>query len=109
MKDMALLPGLQVIPSMSKPSDDSDNLREGTILGKDLGVAFGESIGKGTAELFFACVQRSRVSLAEMEAMKDNLLMKDLGDIGYEREQLIDTFNQKDFPADENGENRLTM
>ena len=107
MKDMALLPGLQVIPSMSKPSDDSDNLPEGTILGKDLGVAFGESIGKGTAELFLACVQHSRVSLAELEAMKDNLVMKDFGDIGYERELLIDTFNQKDFPADENGERFL--
>ena len=107
MKDMALLPGLQVIPSMSKPSDNSDNLPEGTILGKDLGVAFGESIGKGTAELFLACVLHSRVSLAELEAMKDNMVMKDFGDIGYERELLIDTFNQKDFPAYENGERFL--
>ena len=107
MKDMALLPGLQALPSMSKPSDDSDNLPEGTILGKDLGSAFGESIGKETAELFLGCVQRSRVSLLDLEAMKDKLVMKDFGDIGYERDLLIDTFNQKDFPAYENGERFL--
>ncbi len=107
MKDMALLPSLQVFPSMSKPSDKSDNLPEETILGEDLGAAFGESIGEGTAELFLACVQRSRVSIAELDEMKDDLVMKDFGDIGFERELLIDTLNQKDFPADENGERFL--
>jgi hypothetical protein len=107
MKDMALLPSIQNFPSMSAPSRESDNLPEGTILGEDLGNAFGESIGKETANLFLSCVQRSRVSIAELDAMKDDLVMKDFGDIGYERELLIDTFNQKDFPADENGERFL--
>ena len=107
MKDMALLPSIQNFPSMSAPSRESDNLPEGTILGEDLGNAFGESIGKETASLFLSCVQRSRVSIAELDAMKDDLVMKDFGDIGYERELLIDTFNQKDFPADENGERFL--
>ncbi len=107
MKDMALLPSIQNFPSMSAPSRESDNLPEGTILGEDLGNAFGKSIGKETANLFLSCVQRSRVSIAELDAMKDDLVMKDFGDIGYERELLIDTFNQKDFPADENGERFL--
>ncbi len=107
MKDMALLPSLEVLPSMLKPSDKSDDLPEGTILGEDLGKAFGESIGDETAKLFLSCVQRAHVNMEELDEMKDNLVMKDFGDIGHERELLINTLNQKDFPADESDEHFL--
>ena len=107
MKDMALLPSVQVLPSMSRPSEESDSLPEGTILGEDLGAAFGESIGEETSKLFLECVQRSRVSIAELDEMKDDLVMKDFGDIGFERELLIDTFNQKDYPDVEDSERFL--
>ncbi|MBO4570578.1 MAG: hypothetical protein J5699_01470 [Bacteroidales bacterium] len=101
MKDLALLPSLQNFPSMSVPSQASDNLPEGIILGEDLGKAFGISIGKETAEKFISCVQRSRVIMDDLDAMKENLVMKDFDDIGFERELLIDMLNQKDFPANE--------
>ena len=107
MKDMALLPSLQNYSSISVPSQASDGLPEGTILGEDLGKAFGESIGKEAAEQFLSCVDRSRVSMDDLDAMKDQLVMKDFGDIGRERDLLIDTFNQKDFPAIESNERFL--
>ena len=37
----------------------------------------------------------------DLDAMKENLVMKDFDDIGFERELLIDMLNQKDFPANE--------
>ncbi len=107
MKDMALLPSLAGFPSVSVPSRESDQLPEGAILGEDLGKAFGDSVGEESATLFLSCIERSRVSRDELKAMADDFVMKGFGDIGRERDLLISTFNQKDFPASETNERHL--
>lgn len=107
LKDLAILPALKDKPTVSYPSNENDDLPEGTILGEDLGNAFYQSIGEETAALFISCVMRSRVTLDEMDAMKGNIVMKGFGAIGYERDLLINTLNQKDFPANENDERFL--
>ncbi len=107
MKDMALLPNLGGLSSVLVPSRESDDLPEGTILGEELGDAFESSIGEKASSLFLSCVRSSSVSLDELDTMKDRIVMKDFGDIGHERDLLIDTFNQKDFPALESNERKL--
>ena len=107
LKDLAILPALKDKPTVSYPSNENDDLPEGTILGEDLGKAFYQSIGEETAALFISCVMQSRVTLDELDAMKSNIVMKGFGLIGYERDLLINTLNQKDFPAKENDERFL--
>lgn len=100
MKDLALLGNLKDFPAVSLPSQERDDLPEGIILGETLGQAFAGSVGADTAKLFLSCVQRSRVTITELDAMKGPLVMKDFGDIGTERGLLIDALNQKDLPGD---------
>lgn len=101
LKDMALLPSLKEYPSISVPSQASDDLPEGTILGETLGNAFAQSIGEQASERFLTCVMRSSANDSDLEAMRDAFIMKDFGDIGVERNLLIDTLNQKDIPDSE--------
>lgn len=101
LKDMALLPSLKDYPSISVPSQVSDDLPEDTILGETLGQAFAQSIGEKASERFLSCVLRSSVSDSDLKKMQDSFIMKDFGEIGPERDLLIDTFNQKDVPDSE--------
>ena len=107
LKDLALLPSLKDSPSISVPSQESDGLPEGTILGETLGDAFAGSIGEGAASRFLSCVHRSSAGTSDLEYMKEAFIMKDFGDIGDERELLIDTLNQKDAPDNELSERHL--
>lgn len=107
MKDIGLLMSLVRFPSVSAPSRKADLFPEGTILGEDLGKAFEESVGAESAELFLSCVEKSRVSRDQLLAMKDVFVMKGFGEIGRERDLLIATFNQRDFPSSEMDDRHL--
>lgn len=101
LKDMALLPSLKDYPSISVPSQASDNLPEDTVLGETLGQAFAESIGERASERFISCVLHSSVNDSDLKEMQDVFVMKDFGEIGAERDLLIDILNQKDAPDSE--------
>ena len=107
LKDIALLFPLQKFTDISLPTQKSDDLPEETILGEDLGAAFRESIGDEMASLFLSYVQRSSVPRNELDKMTNAFIMKGFGNIGKEREMLIDLLNQKDFPANENDDRFL--
>lgn len=106
MKDLALLPNLDGFPSVSVPSEQED-LPDDTICGRTLGDSFAKSIGADNEKLFLDCVKKARVSIAELDILKETFIMKDFGDIGEERELLIQTFNQQDYPASEKYERTL--
>ena len=107
LKDIALLFPLEKYTYVSLPTSEKDDLPEGTLLGEELGKAFRVTLGEQAAGLFLSCVLRSAVTREELDQMKDILVMKRFGDIGPEREMLIALLNQKDFPANENGERSL--
>lgn len=107
LKDIALLFPLEKYTYVSLPTREEDELPNGTLLGEDLGKAFRNTIGEKAADLFLTCVQSSTVTSEQLNRMKDILVMKRFGDIGPEREMLIALLNQKDFPANENGERCL--
>lgn len=111
MKDMVLLASPKEankkLDNVSLPSLKTDDLPEDVILGEDLGSSFLGSIGEETAKLFVTCVLTSSVTLEQLDKMKDRMVMKDFGDIGEEREKLIDMLNQKDSPGNELSERHL--
>lgn len=103
LKDMALLQALKKQPMVSAPSEDS-TIPEGSISGMQLAEAFGSSIGNNAAKRFLKCVMIGRVSIEELDELYSPFLMKDFGNIGTERDILIDLLNQKDHPDDESSE-----